>query len=141
MGISDRDSWLLREAYPTGRATGWRRTGCLLMLLVPLVLIVVGLLVALVVNIVDSDSFDVGDTRSVTVVVGECWRAQVEVDGQVWMADSANAAPVAWGQDEERGLLTRTSDDLAVFEASDGERIELSGAEFQEAGCPLQGRS
>lgn len=141
VGISDRDSWLLREAYPTGRATGWRRTGCLLMLIVPVVLIVFGLLVALVANIADSDSFDVGDTRLVTVVVGECWRAQVEVDGRVWMADSSNAAPVAWGQDEERGRLTRKSDELAVFEAGDGERIELSGAEFHEAGCPLQGRS
>jgi hypothetical protein len=35
VGVSDRESWLLREAYPTGRATGWRRTGCLLMLALP----------------------------------------------------------------------------------------------------------
>jgi hypothetical protein len=82
----------------------------------------------------------VGDTRSVTVVVGECWRPSVEVDGREWRADE-DIAPVAWGQDEERGVLTRKSDDLAVFEAGDGESVELSGAEFVNAGCPLQGRS
>lgn len=48
MGISDRDSWLLREAYPSGHASGWRRTGCLVMLIGALVLITVaGVLVAL----------------------------------------------------------------------------------------------
>jgi hypothetical protein len=111
------------------------------MLVVSTAVIIVSVLAVLFGNVAFNDSFDVGDTRDVTVVVGECWRAQVEVDGRVWGADSANAAPVAWGQDEERGLLTRVSDEVAVFEASDGERIELSGAEFQEAGCPLQGRS
>lgn len=45
VGISDRESWLLREAYPAGRATGWRRTGCLVMLAIPLVLIVAALVV------------------------------------------------------------------------------------------------
>lgn len=140
MGIRDRDSWLLREAYPTGRATGWRRTGCLVMLVAPVVLIAVGLLVTLIANIADDDPFEVGDTRLVTVMVGECWRPTVEVDGREWRADE-DTAPAAWGQGEERGLLTRNSDELAVFEAGDGERVELSGAEFVNAGCPLQGRS
>jgi len=41
VGIEDRESWLLREHYPTGRASGGRRTGCLLMIAVPLVLVLV----------------------------------------------------------------------------------------------------
>lgn len=32
LGIPDRDSWLLRSMYPTGTARGWRRTGCIAML-------------------------------------------------------------------------------------------------------------
>lgn len=47
MGISDRDSWLLREAYPSGHASGWRRTGCFIMLIGALILVVLAAVIAL----------------------------------------------------------------------------------------------
>ncbi len=46
MGIADRDSWLLREAYPSGHASGWRRVGRMALLVGALVLIVVALVIA-----------------------------------------------------------------------------------------------
>lgn len=48
VGPSDRKSWLLTDAYPTGRATGWRRTGCMVMLIVALLLIVAAVVAAVV---------------------------------------------------------------------------------------------
>ena len=44
MGPPDRESWLLTNLYPTGHARGWRRTGCLVMLVVPLAVVIVQLL-------------------------------------------------------------------------------------------------
>jgi hypothetical protein len=32
VGIPDKDSWFLNEYVPTGTARGWRRTGCVAML-------------------------------------------------------------------------------------------------------------
>lgn len=48
LGIPDRESWLLREYFPTGHASGWRRTGCLGFLIVGLALIVLSVIVLLV---------------------------------------------------------------------------------------------
>jgi hypothetical protein len=47
VGIPDRDSWLLRDHYPTGRARGWRRAGCLVLLVGAMVLIVVAVVAAM----------------------------------------------------------------------------------------------
>ena len=52
MAPPDRESWLLQSYYPTGVARGWRRTGCMVMLIAPLVIIVVGLVVAVVMAVV-----------------------------------------------------------------------------------------
>lgn len=50
MGITDEESWFRTRYLPTGRATGWRRTGCLVMLVVALVFVVVAIVLALVVG-------------------------------------------------------------------------------------------
>jgi hypothetical protein len=41
VGIPNEDSWFLTNLYPTGVARGWRRVGCLVMLIVPLLIIVI----------------------------------------------------------------------------------------------------
>lgn len=48
MGIPDEESWFRTRYLPTGRATGWRRTGCLVMLVVALLLVAAAIVLALV---------------------------------------------------------------------------------------------
>jgi hypothetical protein len=84
--------------------------------------------------------FGVGDSRDVTVVVGDCWRAEIEIGGRRWVAPSSQAAPSSWGQGPEAGSLTRLSVDEAVFRARDGQEVEMYGTEFHDAACPLSGR-
>jgi len=51
VGIPDRESWLLREAYPTGTARGWRRAGCLAAIAVTLAALVAAVVVVLIVGL------------------------------------------------------------------------------------------
>ena len=48
VGPSDRESWLLREKYPTGTARGWRRTGCFVMMIGALALGLLTIVVSIV---------------------------------------------------------------------------------------------
>jgi hypothetical protein len=51
VGIPDRASWLLREQYPTGTARGWRRLGCMAMMIAPLVIIILMIVVTIVIEV------------------------------------------------------------------------------------------
>jgi hypothetical protein len=52
VGVPDRQSWLLREHYPTGTARGWRRTGCFVMMVGALALGTLTIVAAIVAALV-----------------------------------------------------------------------------------------
>lgn len=87
------------------------------------------------------DGFEVGDSRAVTVSVGECWRPEVTVGGRLWVAPSSDPSPASWGQGPEHGVIERVGDDDSVFTATDGQSVSMLASEFHDATCPINPRS